>query len=171
MNDPPPDRLTWRVALRHAATVVWIALVCGVVAPVIATVLLVWQLNGLSLDLLYSPVMAPLTVLYAGPAAFLLGLVFGWMLVGLVWLGLNHLGLRVAVAMLVATLAWSLAGPLALSDGGMPAGDPGAWDEGLNWLVLNGTAGATALVFRRRWLARRVFGVDDPVAPRSPLAG
>ena len=53
----------------------------------------------------------------------------------------------------------------------VPAGAPGGWDDGLDWLVLNATDGATALVFRRRWLARRVFGVVDPVAPRPPLAG
>ncbi len=158
---PPPP---WRHLLRHAATVLLVGLYCALAAPVIGTVLLALRANGLSFDLIYSPVLAPMAILYAGPGAFVLGLVFGWMILVLAQMGLNSLPVRVAAAVLVATVAWAMAEPLpeapATDDAAVTAASHGA--AFADWLVWNATAALTALLFTRSWLARRVRPQADP---------
>lgn len=162
MRETIPDPPAWRSQMRHVLTVLLIGLYCALAAPTIATVLLALRANGLSFDLVYSPMIAPMAVLYAGPGAFVLGLVFGWMMLVLVQIGLNILPVRVGVAMLIATVAWALAEPLPApgetgsAEGAVTAAAVGA-SEFADWLVWNATAAATALLFTRGWLARRVL--------------
>gem|GEM_PF-4021657 len=134
----------WRRALRHVVTVLLIALYVALAAPTVATVLMALQANGLSWELLYSIMLAPWTVLLGGPGAFLLGLVFGWMLLVLAMEDINRLEVRVALAVLVASVAWWLAEPLP---NGQPAGD---------WLVWAGSAAVASLIFTHSWVANRI---------------
>lgn len=133
--------------LRHAMTLVLAGLGSAIVAPTVATVLLAARANGLGLDLLYSPMLAPLAVLYAGPAAFLLGMVAGWMMLALVRLDLNVLPARIGVAVVVASTAWALSAPLPTD--GVDASSLG------DWTIWCASAVVTSLVFSRGWWARR----------------
>lgn len=153
--DEGPAAAPPRMWLRHLATVLLVGLYCALVAPSVATVLMSVRANGLTYHLPAALMLAPLAILLAGPAAFLLGVVFGWMLLVLAGMGLNHLGARVALAVLVASVAWWLADPLpeAVSDAGGPSGSALG-----DWLVWAGTAAATALIFTRGWVARRLAG-------------
>jgi len=134
----------WRRALRHAVTLLLIGLYVALAAPAVATVLMALRANGLSWQLPYSIMLTPWAVLLGGPGAFVLGLVFGWMLLVLAMQGINMLAARVGLAVLVATAAWWLAEPLP---NGGPAGD---------WLVWAGSAAVASLIFTRGWVAHRI---------------
>jgi len=145
MPDAPP--LARRLA-RHAVTLLLIGLICAIVAPTVATVLLALRANGPSLELAYSITLAPWAIMLAGPGVFLLGLVFGWMLLVLAAEGHNTLWLRVALAVLVATLAWWLADPLP---------GAGATPHGIaDWLIWAASAAAAAAAVARGWIAHRL---------------
>ncbi len=147
-----------RLLLRHAATLLLAGLGTAIVAPTIATVLLAARANGLGFDLVYSPMLAPLAVLYAGPAAFALGALFAWMALALVPLGLNLAPARIAAAVLVATTAWALSEPLPHA-----GADPTPLGDWTIWCI---TAALTALVFPSAWWARRAT-LPTPI-PRDP---
>ena len=143
---PPP----WRRLLRHAITLLLIALYCAIAAPIVATILMALRANGLTPNLPAALVLAPLAILLAGPAAFLFGLVFGWMLLILAKNGINHLAARTSLAILIASIVWWLADPL-------PNQLPGeAYPPASDWLIWTATAALTALMFTRGWIARRV---------------
>ena len=91
--------------------------------------------------------LAPITILFAGPGAFLFGLVFGWMLLVLAANGINRLDARIALAVLIASLAWWLAEPLPKPDTATDTGD---------WLIWAVTAALTAVLFTRNWVTRRM---------------
>jgi hypothetical protein len=136
-----------RVLLRHGMTLLLAGLGCALVAPTIATVLLAARTNGLGADLLYSPMLAPLAVLYAGGPAFLLGALWAWMVLALVRLDLNLLPARVGAAVVIASTAWALSAPL-------PAEVADASGLG-DWTIWTASAVLTSLVFTRGWWARR----------------
>ena len=143
-------RPPWRQMLRHATTLLLIGLYCAIAAPIVATILMALRTNGLTFELPTSLVLAPLAILLAGPAAFLLGLVFGWMLLILAANGINHLAARTSLAVLIASIVWWLADPLqpkVTGEANSALGD---------WLIWTATAAITALMFTRNWLARRV---------------
>ena len=102
----------WRRLARHATTLLLIAVTCAIVAPTVATVLLAVQANGLSFQAAYALALAPWAIVIAGPGVFLLGLVFGWMLLVLSAEGYNTLPARIALAVLIASIAWWLSDPL-----------------------------------------------------------
>jgi hypothetical protein len=146
-TQPSPSR---RLA-RHAVTLLLIGLTCGIVAPTVATLLMALQANGLTLQLPYAFMLAPWAIMIAGPGVFLLGVVFGWMLLVLAAEGHHTLPARLALAVLVASVAWwldePLPGPAAESrPGGTPA----------DWLVWATSAAAAGLVFSRGWIAHRL---------------
>ena len=155
MHDLPP---LWRRLARHGLTLLLIGLICAIVAPTIATLLLALQANGLSPELAYAVMLAPWAVLLAGPGAFLLGLVFGWMVLVLAAEGLNTLPIRIALAVLVASLAWWLAEPVPAADAARPA------EAG--WLVWALSAAATAPLVTRGWIAHRLRH-PPPLPPRE----
>ncbi len=148
MESPSPP---WRRALRHATTLLLIGLYCAVTAPVIATILMAVRANGLTYELPAALILVPMTILYAGPAAFVLGLILGWMLLVLAVNGINNLAARTATAALIATTVWWLADPLANTTSGENTGTPLG-----DWLIWSATATLTALMFTRRWIARRI---------------
>ena len=123
-----------------------IGLYCALAAPTIATVLLALRENGLSFALPYSLMLAPLAIALAGPGAFVLGVVFGWMLLALAGMGINSLPVRVGLAVLVASVAWWQAEPL-------PNGESAVLGD---WWVWAGSAAVTSLLFTRGWVARRL---------------
>jgi hypothetical protein len=88
-------------------------------------------------------------VLYAGPAAFVLGMVAAWMTLALVRLELNMLPARVGVAVVVASTAWALSAPLPHD--GVDASGLG------DWTVWCASAVVTSLIFTRGWWARRAM--------------
>ncbi len=141
MEDATP---AWRRALRHVVTLLLIGFYVALAAPTVATALMALRANGFSSQLLYSLVLVPWAIVLGGPGAFVLGLVFGWMLLVLAMQGINRLAVRVALAVLVATVAWWLAEPLP---NGGPAGD---------WLVWAGSAAVASLIFTRGWVAHRI---------------
>ena len=153
MTPEDPDIPPWRRLLRHAATLLLIGVYIAIAAPSVATVLMALRANGLSFELLYSVTLVPWAVLLAGPGAFLLGVVFGWMLIGLVQLGTNTMASRIGLAVVVATIAWWLAEPL-------PAGarevEAIATSPLSDWLIWCASAAVSALVFTRGWLEYRV---------------
>ncbi len=138
----------WRRALRHIVSLLLIGLYVALAAPMVATVLMALRANGLSWQLPYSIMLTPWGVLLGGPGAFVLGLVFGWMLLVLAMQGVNRLAVRVGLAVIVATVAWWLAEPLPNGGGdGAAAGD---------WLVWAGSAAVASLIFTRSWVADRI---------------
>ena len=148
---PPPTTSPWRRALHHATTLLLIALYSAFAAPAIATMLMALRASGLTAEFPAALILVPLTILFAGPAAFALGLVLGWMLLVLATNGINNLAARTATAALIATTAWWLAEPLP----------NGTTSETTNtalsdWLIWTATAILTALMFTRRWIARRI---------------
>jgi hypothetical protein len=134
----------WRRTLRHAVTLLLIGLYVALAAPTVATVLMAIRTNGVSWELPYSIMLAPWAVMLAGPGVFVLGLVFGWMLIVLAMQGVNRLEVRIGLAVLVASVAWWLAEPLP---NGGAAGD---------WAVWAGSAAAASLIFTRGWVAHRI---------------
>ena len=147
MPDAAPDLPPlWRRLARHGLTLLLIGLICAIVAPTIATLLMALQANGPSLELAYAIMLAPWAILLAGPGVFLLGLVFGWMLLVLAAEGLATLPIRTALAVLIASLAWWLAEPAPGAASGPEAG----------WLVWALSAAATAPLVTRGWLAHRL---------------
>ncbi|MCC6717471.1 MAG: hypothetical protein IT555_06270 [Acetobacteraceae bacterium] len=143
---------TWRRAFRTAVTLVLIALYAAVAAPTVATMLLALRANGVTAELPLAVLLAPLSIVLAGPGVFVLGLVFGWMLLGLARLGTNGVAARVGLAVLVATVAWWLHEPLP----GAVAASSGFGD----WLVWAASAAAAALIFTRGWVAHRIAFAD-----------
>jgi len=155
MDPETPASSPWRRLKRDAVTLLLIAVYCAIAAPTVATVLLALRANGLSVELALSVILAPLAILLSGVGVFVLGLVFGWMLVALVRMGVNTLASRLGLAVLVASVAWWLAEPLPV-DGAAVASDAGA--AVVEWLIWSTSAAVSALVFTRRWLAHRVTG-------------
>ena len=143
----PPSPPPWRRALRHAATLAAIGLVAALVAPTVATLLLALRGNGPSFELAYAMMLAPWAILLGGPGAFVLGVLFGWMVLVLAWNGINRRDARVGLAVLVATLAWWLAEPLPQQPGTNPVGD---------WLIWALSAAAPAALLTRGWIAHRI---------------
>jgi hypothetical protein len=137
----------WRRALRHAVTLLLIGLYSALVAPSVAAMLMSMRINGLSWELAYSIMLAPWAVVVFGPAAFALGLVFGWMLIVLASNGVNHPAVRVGLAVLVASVAWWLVEPSPGDDANGLAAD---------WLVWAPSAAVTSLIFTRGWVAHRI---------------
>ena len=148
MESPLPP---WRRALHHATTLLLIALYSAFAAPAIATMLMALRTSGLTAELPAALILVPLTILFAGPAAFALGLVLGWMLLVLATNGINNLAARTATAALIATTVWWLAEPL-------PNGTTSETTNSAlsDWLIWTATAILTALMFTRRWIARRI---------------
>jgi hypothetical protein len=140
---PPP----WRRALRHATTLALFGLVTALVAPTVATLLLALRGNGPSFELAYALMLAPWAILLGGPGAFVLGAIFGWMVLVLASQNLNRLETRLALAVLVATIAWWLAEPLPQHEGSTPL---------MDWLTWALSAAATAPIFTRAWVAHRL---------------
>ncbi len=144
---PPP----WRRPLRHATTLLLVGLYCAIVAPIIATMLMAIRANGLTAELPAALILAPMTILYAGPAAFVIGLFLGWMLLVLAANGINNLAARTATAALLATTTWWLTDPLPNGATGEATNTPLS-----DWLIWIATAALTALMFTRRWISRRL---------------
>ena len=160
MNPESTAPPLWRRLLRDAATLLQIGLYTAIAAPTVATVLLALRANGLGFELLYAVIIAPWAMVLAGPGAFLLGVVFGWMLIGLVRMGRNTLASRVGLAVVVATVAWWLAEPLAGATSGGAASEGAAGSALGDWLSWSVSAAVSALVFTRGWLAFRVRPAD-----------
>jgi hypothetical protein len=141
------DAPAWRRARRHAVTLLLVGLYAALVGPSVATVLMAVRANGLAWELFYSITLMPWAVLVLGPGVFALGLVFGWMLIGLAGMGINHLAARMGLAVLVATIAWWLVEPLSADGaGGLPA----------DWAVWAVSAAVASLIFTRGWVAHRI---------------
>ena len=156
-NTAPPlwRRPPWRQMLRHATTLLLIGLYCAIVAPIVATILMALRANGLTLNLPAALVLTPLAILLAGPAAFLFGLVFGWMLLILAANGINHLAARTSLAILIASIVWWLTDPL-------PNQLPGeSYSPASDWSIWTGSAAITALMFRRNWVKNRITMNDE----------
>ena len=138
----------WRRLARHATTLLLIAVTCAIVAPTVATVLLAVQANGLSFQAAYALALAPWAIVIAGPGVFLLGLVFGWMLLVLSAEGYNTLPARIALAVLIASIAWWLSAPLpGTASGAAPTA---------GWPIWAASAASAALIFTRFWVAHRL---------------
>ncbi len=138
----------WRRLARHATTLLLIAVTCAIVAPTVATLLLAVQANGLSFQAAYAVALAPWAIVIAGPGAFLLGLVFGWMLLFLAAEGHNTLPARIALAVLIASIAWWLSAPLpGTASGAAPTA---------GWPIWAASAASAALIFTRGWVAHRL---------------
>ena len=146
---PPP---LWRRLRRHAATLLLTGLYCAIVAPTAATVLLALRANGLDYQIVFSLMLAPLAIALGGPGAFVLGVIFGWMLLALAAQGFNNLPVRLALALMLATIAWWLAEPLPTTAQEVAPASLSADD----WLIWAGSAAATATLFTRGWVARRL---------------
>lgn len=137
----------WRRALRHAVTLAVIGLLAALLAPTVATLLLALRGNGPSFELAYALMLAPWAILLGGPGAFVLGLVFGWMVLVLAWSGINRRDIRIGLAVLVATLAWGLADALPQHPGTNPVAD---------WLIWALSAAAPAALLTSGWIAHRI---------------
>jgi hypothetical protein len=149
MQEAAPDLPPlWRRLARHGLTLLLIGLICAIVAPTIATLLMALQANGPSPELAYAIMLAPWAILLAGPGVFLLGLVFGWMVLVLAAEGHNTMPIRIALAVLIASLAWWLAEP-APGSAATPGPEAG-------WLVWALSAAATAPLVTRGWVAHRL---------------
>ena len=142
----------WRRLARHAATLLIIGLTSAIAAPAVATMLLAAQANGLSYQLVFALTLTPWAIVLGGPGAFLLGLVFGWMLLVLAAQGFNSLPIRLALALVLATLAWWLAEPFPTA---AQVASPAAHAAG-DWPVWAVSAAVTALIFTRGWVAHRL---------------
>jgi hypothetical protein len=145
--DLPPIR---RRLARHAVTLLLIGLTCAVIAPTVATMLMALQANGLTLQLAYAITLAPWAIMIAGPGVLVLGLIFGWMLLILAAEGHHTLPARLALAVLVASVAWWLAEPLPAAEAAPVRGDAA------DWLVWAASAASAALVFTRGWVSHRL---------------
>ena len=137
----------WRRALRHALTLAMIGAIAALVAPSVATLLLALRANGLSLELAYAVALVPWAILLAGPGAFVLGVLFGWMVLVLAWSDIDRPDLRIALAVLIASLAWWLAEPLP---------QPTESRSPADWLVWAVSAAAPAALLTRGWIAHRI---------------
>jgi hypothetical protein len=150
-TQPSPSR---RLA-RHAVTLLLIGLTCGIIAPTFATLLMALQANGLTLQLPYALMLAPWAIMIAGPGVFLLGVVFGWMLLVLAAERHHTLPARLALAVLVASVAWWLSEPLPSPASG-PAAAPRPGGAAADWLVWAASAAAAGAIFSRGWIAHRL---------------
>ena len=144
---------TWHRPYRTTVTLLLIALYGAVAGPTVATMLLALRENGVTAELPLAVLLSPLTIVLAGPGVFVLGLVFGWMLLGLARLGTNGLAARVGLAVLVATVAWWLNEPLP--------GEAAGSSEFSDWLVWVASAAVAALIFTRGWVAHRIAFADQ----------
>lgn len=150
--DPSQPSL-WRRLSRHAVTLLLVGLTCAIIAPTVATLLMAVQANGITLQLPYAVTLAPWAILIAGPGVFLLGVIFGWMLLVLAAEGHHTLPARLALAVLVASIAWWLHEPLPSPT---PAATPRPGGAAADWLVWAASAATAGLVFTRGWIAHRL---------------
>jgi hypothetical protein len=128
-------------------TLAVIGLLAALLAPTVATLLLALRGNGPSFELAYALMLAPWAILLGGPGAFVLGLVFGWMVLVLAWSGINRRDIRIGLGVLVATLAWWLADPLPQHSDSSDVAD---------WLIWALSAAAPAALLTRGWIAHRI---------------
>ena len=149
MDEAPP---LWRRLARHAATLLIIGFASAIAAPTVVTFMLAARANGLSHQIFFAITLTPLAILLGGPGAFLLGLIFGWMLLILAAQGFNSLPIRIALALVLATLVWWLAEPFPTA---AQVASPASHVAG-DWPIWAVSAAVTALIFTRGWVAHRL---------------